>query len=233
MNYEQVIDEIILHKDDEYRKWVEPILQINDGGYGNGDKLYGVRVPYLRKIAKTYADLGIDDVVELLHNEYHEVRLTSLFILLNKYKRNPKIRDEIINIYLHNIKYINNWDLVDMTAPQLLGSYIYEYPEKVSILEALSNSKDLWKERIAIVATLYFIKNKSYIPTIKLAKKYLKHEHHLIHKATGWMLREIGKSDINELYSFLDRYFARMPRVMLRYAIERLDEQTRKKYMMS
>ncbi len=228
---DEIIEEIQFYAEDEYAQWTAPILQITKGGYGESDKLYGVRVPNLRKISKKYFDINIDTIEQLLHNEYHEVRLLALFILNHKFKKYKQERSNIVKFYLNNADYINNWDLVDMSAPYILGEYLYENQDKLDILDKLSNSNHLWKERIAIVSTQYLIKQGFYEPTIKLSEKYISHPHHLIHKATGWMLRELGKKDINELYSFLDKYANIMPRVMLRYSIERLNQDKRKYYM--
>ena len=226
-----IIKEIKQYSERDFVVWVSPILQIQEGGYGENDKLYGVRVPNLRKIANKYTFISFDDVELLLNDDYHEVRLLALFILVNKFKADKNMRKKIVDLYIKNADNINNWDLVDMSAPYIIGHYIYENKKDLSIINQLANSKHLWKERIAIVATQYFIKQGFYEPTIKLVEKYLTHDHHLIHKASGWMLRELGKKDIEELRSFLDKYASRMPRTMLRYAIERLNEQERKHYM--
>ena len=228
---DKIIEEVKQYSETDFAKWVSPILQVTEGGYGENDKLYGVRVPILRKLAKTYSKISNEAVELLLHNEYHEIRLLALFILVIKFKNDKHEQKNIVNLYLKNANYINNWDLVDLSAPYILGNYIYDNIEELSILDELSNSKHLWKERIAIVSTQYLIKQGLYEPTVKLAEKYLTHPHHLIHKASGWMLRELGKKDINELYSFLDKYANKMPRPMLRYSIERLTKEKRDYYM--
>lgn len=231
MSYEQIITEIKKNSNAEYIKWVSAILQIVEGGYGENDKLYGVKTPILRKIAKENSDISLNTIETLLQDKYHEVRLTGLFILIFHYRHNKSLKREIIDLYLRNADNINNWDLVDLSAPYLLGNYIYNNKRNLNILYKLSQENHLWKQRIAIVATQYFIKHGFYEPTIKLAEQYLTHPHHLIHKAVGWMLRELGKKDILELYSFLDKYAPKMPRVMLRYSIERLSIEERKHYM--
>lgn len=228
---DKITEEVKQYCEKDFALWISPILQVTEGGYGENDKLYGVRVPVLRKIAKKYASISLDAAELLLHDEYHEIRLLALFILTIKFKTNKHERREIVELYLRNASYINNWDLVDMSAPHILGHYVYENIEKLSLLEELSDSGHLWKERIAIVSTQYLIKQGLYEPTIKLAEKYLVHPHHLIHKASGWMLRELGKKDINELYSFLDKFADKMPRTMLRYSIECLTKEQRKYYM--
>jgi 3-methyladenine DNA glycosylase AlkD len=231
MTVENIIKEVRQYSEKDYAKWVTPILQIKDGGYGENDKLYGVRVPTLRKIGKEYAQIPLNDVEKLLHNEYHEIRLVGIFILLNKYKKNKSEKKLITELYLNNADYINNWDLVDLSAPHIVGDYVYNNKNELDILYNLSNSNHLWKERISIVSTQFLIKKGLYEPTIKLSVKFLTHPHHLIHKAVGWTLRELGKQDRKELYSFLDKYAEKMPRTMLRYSIERLDDKTRKMYL--
>ena len=231
MAVNEIISEIKAYAEPDFAKWVSPILQVTDGGYGEEDKLIGVRTPVLRKLSKKYTEIEYDDVFTLLRNEYHEVRLVSLFILILKYKLDKYKREFIVNKYIENADYINNWDLVDQSAPYIIGDFVFNNKDKLSLLYELANTNHLWKQRISIVSTQYLIKNGFYEPTIKLSEFFLNHEHHLIHKAVGWMLRELGKKDIEELYSFLDKFASKMPRVMLRYAIERLDDNNRKYYM--
>jgi len=231
MMIEKIINETKKYSEEDYASWVATLLQVIDGGYGEHDKLLGVRVPNIRKLSKEYANISLQEVEELLQNEYHEIRLLALFIMIIKYKKYKKERETIIGLYLSNADYINNWDLVDMSAPYILGNYLFDNKDKIGLLEELANSKHLWKQRIAIVSTQYFIKHGFYEPTIKLAEKYITHNHHLIHKAAGWMLRELGKKEPDELYAFLDKHHRLMPRVMLRYAIERLDKEERKHYL--
>lgn len=226
-----IIEEIKSYSSPEYVQWVSHILQVVEGGYGENDKLYGVKTPVLRRIAKKYSDISIDDAEQLIRNDYHEVRLVGVFILINYYKTNKYHNKMIIEKYLDNADYINNWDLVDLSAPYLLGDYVYNNKRHLNIIYKLSKEPHLWKQRIAIVATQYMIKKGFYEPTIKLAEQYLTHPHHLIHKATGWMLRELGKKDVFELYSFLDKYASQMPRTMLRYSIERLSKEDRNFYI--
>lgn len=231
MSLKEIITEIKSYTDSDYAQWSSPLLQTNKGGYGENDKLLGVRTPILRKLAKKHLDLSLDDLKTLLRNEYHEIRAFALLVMISDYKLKKEIRENIVNLYLENADYINNWDLVDISASNILGHYVYENKDRIDILYELSNTNHLWKQRIAIVSTQYLIKQGFYEPTIKLAEKYLAHPHHLIHKATGWMLRELGKVDIKELYGFLDKHIDNMPRVTLRYAIERFDETTKKIYM--
>lgn len=231
MIVDEIISEIMSYAEPDFAKWVSPILQVTEGGYGEEDKLIGVRTPTLRKLAKKYSNIGYDDIETLLQNEYHEARLLSLFILISKFKSDKYKRGFIVNKYVENADYINNWDLVDVSAPSIVGEFVFNNRENLSLLYDLAKSNHLWKQRIAIVSTQYLIKQGFYEPTIKLSEYYLTHEHHLIHKAVGWMLRELGKKDISELYSFLDKFANKMPRVMLRYAVERLDDTQREYYM--
>lgn len=200
------------------------------GQYGFGDVFYGVTVPEQRKIAKLYAELSASAIVKLLRNKVHECRLTALFILVDQYKRgNAQKRMQIVRLYLANRKYVNNWDLVDSSAPYILGDYLLSKTKKV--LYKLACSKNLWDKRIAIISTLAFIRADKYEDTLKISKLLLADEHDLIHKAVGWMLREVGNHSMKTETRFLDKYAAIMPRTMLRYAIEKFPEAQRKHYL--
>ena len=166
-----------------------------------------------------------------MKNNYHEVRQTALFTLIRKYEKAPeKEKKKIANFYLKNTKYINNWDLVDLSAYKILGYYLLNQKNK-NVLLKLARSKNIWEQRIAIISTFAFIRKGDIKWSLKLAKMFLSHDHDLIHKATGWMLREVGKKNMKELRKFLDSNLSRMPRTMLRYAIEKFPENTRKKYL--
>jgi|SRR5689334_2530770 len=200
------------------------------GEYGEGDKFYGLSVPEMRAIAKRYRDLRHEDVVELLQSDWHEERLVALLLLVDGYKRGDATRRRKIHrAYLDNTHRINNWDLVDMSAGQLVGDHLDA--AEISLLEKLARSKDLWERRIAIVATFHFIKQDQLAPTLRIAELLIEDEHDLIHKAVGWMLREVGKKNRQVLDTFLARHYRDMPRTMLRYAIERHPEETRKRYL--
>ena len=184
-----------------------------------------------RKIASKYKNVSLKEIGVLIKNEIHEVRLISLFILMYKYKNGLQDgKEKVVKFYLKNTKYINNWDLVDLPCCHILGEYLWQKKDK-KILMKLANSKNLWEQRIAIVSTLVFVKNGDMKPTIKLAKMFLDHNHDLIHKATGWALREVGKRDLSELHKFLEKNISKMPRTMLRYAIEKFPENLRKEYL--
>ncbi|HOX60980.1 MAG TPA: DNA alkylation repair protein [Candidatus Magasanikbacteria bacterium] len=192
------------------------------GQYAEGDKMLCVSVPDQREIAKKYfVDTKLADVEELLKSKYHEDRLTGLIILTFKMRKaDEKEQKKIVKFYLAHLDRVNNWDLVDLSAGKILGRYLLDRPR--GVLYKLAKSGHLWSERVAIVATFEFIRMGQFEDTVKLAAMYLGHSHDLIHKATGWMLREVGKRDEGVLRGFLARYHTRMPRVMYRYATERI-----------
>lgn len=201
------------------------------GEYGEGDVFAGIKVPDNRKVATKYGDASLEDIETMLHSEIHEYRLSALLALVSKYKKvkEDAEKEEIVYFYLANTKYINNWDLVDLSCPQIIGEYVKNRP--ADMLYELSESENLWEQRIAIVSTYTLIKNGRLDVTLDIAKKYLAHEHDLIQKASGWMLREVGKKNIETLYNFIDNNVKSMPRITLRYAIERMDKKKREIYM--
>jgi len=200
------------------------------GEYGEGDVFWGITVPEQRAIAKMHTDASLDDIKKLLHDPVHECRLTALLILVQQYsKSSGDAQKNIAEFYLSNAEKINNWDLVDLTASKILGHYLFDKDR--AILYKLAESTSLWEQRIAVVSTYHFIKNMDFGDTLSLCEKLINHKHDLIHKATGWMLREAGKRDLKVLTGFLDKHCKSMPRTMLRYAIEKLDDSQRKKYM--
>lgn len=201
------------------------------GEYGEGDVFLGVTVPQIRLVVKLHADISLSDCIRLLKNPIHECRLAALLILVDQYKKaDANKKDKIAGLYLKNTKYINNWDLVDSSADKIIGAWVDE-TGNVGLLGELAASKDLWKQRIAMIATLHFIRKNVFDHTYRIAKLLLNHPHDLIHKATGWMLREAGKRDPKSLEAFLKKYYKTMPRTMLRYAIEKFKEPIRKKYL--
>ena len=200
------------------------------GEYGEGDKFLGLTVPEIRAIARRYRTLDHDAVVELLQSPWHEERLVALVLLVDAYKRgNKSERDRIYRAYLANTNRVNNWDLVDSSAGAIVGGHLDA--TQISLLERLARSKDLWERRIAIVATFHFIKQNEFAPTLRIAEMLLGDSHDLIHKAVGWMLREVGKKDRKALDMFLSKHYRTMPRTALRYAIERHPEAIRKRYL--
>ncbi|MBP7736086.1 MAG: DNA alkylation repair protein [Spirochaetes bacterium] len=202
------------------------------GQYGEGDRFLGIKVPVQRSIAKKYRDLPLGAIDKLIKSPIHEERLVSLLILIEKYNRaGDAERNDIIELYLANTHNINNWDLVDLSAPQLLGRHLFG--GDMDLLRRLARSSSLWEKRIAVLSTFYFIKKGDHAMTLELAELLLGDGHDLIHKAAGWMLREVGKRDLAAERAFLDRYAGSMPRTMLRYAVERFPDKLRRSYMRS
>ncbi len=197
--------------------------------YWEGDIFLGIVVPKQRKIAKKYIDLDLDDLQELIKSEIHEERLICLFILVEKFKLFSENKKAIFDFYIKNAKQINNWDLVDLSAPKIIGEYLLTKNRK--ILYKLAKSDNLWERRISIMATFTFLKNWEYDDTFEISKILLLDRHNLIQKATWWMLREIGNRNLKAEEDFLKIYYKKMPRTMLRYAIEKFDETKRKFYM--
>ena len=209
-------------------KILQRFFKTGPGEYGEGDVFLGVVVPEIRKIVKEYGSLKLKDVAKLLRSKIHEERLTALLIMVNKFQAGEG-RENIYRLYLKTTKYINNWDLVDLSADKIVGDYLLNKPK--SILYKLAKSKNVWERRIAIMSTFNFIKNNKFEETLKIAKTLLNDEHDLIHKAVGWMLREIGKRDLKTEEKFIKKYCKKMPRTMLRYAVERLPVKKRKQYL--
>jgi 3-methyladenine DNA glycosylase AlkD len=208
----------------------QSFFKTGKGEYAEGDIFIGLTVPNTRKIAIKYKDLPLKTVEELMKSKIHEERLCALLILVHIFKTNPEKREEIYNFYLKNTKYINNWDLVDLSAPNIPGNYLFDKDK--SILYKLVKSQNLWERRISILSTFAFIKNNEFTDSLKLAEILLHDKHDLIHKAVGWMLREIGKRDLKVLETFLQKHYKYMPRTMLRYSIEKFPENKRKKYLL-
>jgi 3-methyladenine DNA glycosylase AlkD len=200
------------------------------GQYGEGDAFLGIMVPMLRKLSRELTPIAAAEAFELLQSKWHEARILALMILVRKYERGDEAtRDEIYLGYLRNTSRINNWDLVDVSAHAIVGAHLRERDR--APLYALAKSNSLWERRIAIISTQYFIRHNDFDDTLRIAEILLDDKHDLIHKATGWMLREVGKRDQPALERFLRKHAGRMPRTMLRYAIERFPEELRKRYM--
>lgn len=225
-------DELLSLARQEKAKVLSSFFKTGKGEYGEGDIFIGVTVPDNRKIAHKYSCKPIEEIGEMLNEEIHEYRLSGLLALVHKYNtetEESKKRD-IVAFYILNAEKCNNWDLVDLSAPYILGKHLVYHPDS-HLLDELSLSSNLWRQRIAIVSTLMLIRHQKYDDAQRIARRYLPHPHPLIQKATGWMLREIGKRDEQELLDFLDKYNSKMSRTTLRYAIERLTEEKRKFYM--
>lgn len=200
------------------------------GQYGEGDRFLGLTVPQMRKLVRKYRALHDDDALKLLASTWHEERLVALLLLVDGYKRGDEERRRRIHrAYLANAQWINNWDLVDASAEHVVGPHLDS--NEIALLERLARSKNIWERRIAIVSTFHFIKRHEFRRTLRIASMLLGDSHDLIHKAVGWMLREVGKRDRKTLDSFLKKHYRKMPRTMLRYAIERHPERIRKQYL--
>ncbi|MBI2589873.1 DNA alkylation repair protein [Candidatus Berkelbacteria bacterium] len=202
------------------------------GQYGENDKFNGVTVPEQRKVARAFRDLPLKEIAKLLESSIHEHRLTALLILVRQYQGDGEVeRAKLVKFYLVHLDGVNNWDLVDSSAPYILGDWLIRHPKERLTLKKLAATKNLWRERVAIVASGALIKSGQFAETLALAKQFLTHSHDLIHKATGWMLREVGKRDKTTLTRFLDDHAPTMPRTMLRYAIEKLSKEERLRYL--
>jgi len=203
--------------------------------YGEGDIFIGVMVPQSRQVAKKFNQLPLGEVWTLLYSRVHEERLVALLILAWRYSSasSSREKEEIVKFYLDHIKRVNNWDLVDLSAPNILGAHLVDRDGRRRLLYRLAGSENVWERRIAIVATHHFIRNGDFSDTLKIAEMLLQDRHDLIHKAVGWMLREVGKRDAAAEKEFLEKHCSVMPRTMLRYAIERLSERKRRRYMIS
>lgn len=209
---------------------LQTFFKTGPGEYGEGDVFLGVRVPELRKLVKEYQDITLKEVMQFLRSSIHEERMFALLILVSKYsKGNETVKKRIYELYLQHTKFINSWDLVDGSAQHIVGAFLMDKSKEP--LYRLAKSNSLWERRIAILSTFYFIKHHNFSETIKISKILLTDEQDLIHKAVGWMLREIGKRDITAEEIFLKKYYKSMPRIMLRYAIEKFPESKRKKYL--
>jgi 3-methyladenine DNA glycosylase AlkD len=203
------------------------------GEYGEGDIFWGLEVPVSRQIASQFYDLSLKELSELIFSPVHELRLIALLIAIHKYQQAQNFFEQkkIVRWYWRQRKFINNWDLVDLSAPKILGAYLRDYPQERKLLMLLSQSSSLWDRRLAMVSTFAFISAGEFKPTLDLARNYFNDPEDLISKASGWMLREVGKRDNKVLLAFLNSYAGQMPRTMLRYAIERLPEGKRQKYL--
>ncbi|MBI4698602.1 MAG: DNA alkylation repair protein [Nitrospirae bacterium] len=222
--------ELKKHGDKKIAAHSQRFFKTGKGEYAEGDKFLGIRVPVLRTLVKKYRSITIDEALKLLSSEFHEVRLFSLLSLIELYRRSGEAdRKRIFKLYLGNTRHINNWDLIDLSAPHIIGNFLQDRDRKT--LYALARSKSLWERRIAVLATFYFIRNSDFEDALKISQLLLHDKEDLIHKAAGWMLREIGKKDIASAERFLRKHCKIMPRTMLRYAIERFPEEKRLRYL--
>ena len=229
MTLTKLREEISKEKDEKRAEVNKRFFKTGKGEYGEGDIFIGLSVPKSRKIAIKYSALSLGEVQKLLSSKIHEERLIALEILVYKYENNLEDRKKIFEFYLANTKFINNWDLVDLSAEYILGDFLFDKDKK--ILYELVKSPNLWERRISIISSFNFIKKRKFEDSLKLSKILLNDGHDLIHKAVGWMLREIGKRDRKVLKKFLNDNYEKIPRTMLRYAIERFSEEERKGFL--
>ncbi|MCX6742125.1 MAG: DNA alkylation repair protein [Candidatus Pacearchaeota archaeon] len=215
----------------EKAKQLSRYFKTGKGEYGEGDIFLGLTSAGQREVAKKYLDLCFDDIQKLLNSKIHEERQIALIVLRKTFEKskNNSEKKRIFDFYLKNSKNINNWDLVDLSAPNIIGTYLLDKDR--AILYKLAKSHDLWERRIAVLATFMFIKNNEFKDSLRIAEILSNDKHDLMHKAVGWMLREIGKRDQDKEEEFLKKHYKKMPRTMLRYAIERFDEKKRRRYL--
>lgn len=232
--YKEVLDQIKKYSSHKTPVSDSRYFKTGKGDYSEGDLFIGVSNGDIRKIAKEYKDIDVKIIEKLINSKIHEERLCGLLILVEQYTeaKDPQQKLSGVNTYLKNLSGVNNWDLVDLTADKILGDYIYNYSKDTSILFGFAKSKNMWERRISILSTLYFIKKKECGLTLKIAKILLNDNEDLMHKATGWMLREVGKNCGEQvLEKFIKENYDQMPRTALRYSIERFEESKRKKFI--
>ena len=226
-SYSRIIKELRAYSDDEKKAVLPRFFKTGKGEYGEGDRFLGVIVPNTRKVAKNHKDSPYIVVEMLLESEWHECRLCALLMLIKKYRKEP---DEAVHFYLTHTKGINNWDLVDLSAPYILGDYLKDKTDR-NVLYDLAGSSVMWERRIAMVSTLMLIRHGQFDDTIRLAESLIDSKHDLMQKSIGWMLREVGKRDKGLLVQFIEKHKHEMPRTMLRYAIEKFPEPERREFM--
>jgi 3-methyladenine DNA glycosylase AlkD len=232
MNAEFILQELFSVANPEKAKFLQRFFKTGKGQYAEGDCMLGIIVPLTRDIVKKSPKLPFSEIQPLIDSEFHEVRLAGFLFLVKQFKKaQEQERKEIFDFYLHNARKANNWDLVDVTCRDVIGSYLLEHEESRGVLYQLAESDNLWEQRIAIVSTWAFIKHKQYDDTLALSEKLLPHKHDLMHKAVGWMLREVGKKDRETLVVFLEQHHKKMPRTALRYAIEHFSPEERACFM--
>lgn len=235
-NCEVIIGTMEAMRNDVQAAHLMRFFKTGRGEYGEGDRFLGIRVPETRAVVKDWKNrVTLEDIPPLLDSQWHEIRLAGFLLLIELYKKAKKHGAEqpIVDFYIASLHRGNNWDLVDLVAPKILGDYLIDRPEKREILYSLASMEGrLWHQRVAVVATWTLIREHEFTDALTLCEGLITHSHDLIHKACGWMLREIGKrGGMNRLEDFLDRHAARMPRTMLRYAIEKMSESQRRYYM--
>jgi 3-methyladenine DNA glycosylase AlkD len=226
-------DEFICMANAEMAAFMQGFFKTGKGQYAEGDVFLGIRVPRIRATIKVYNDASLQDIEQILYSKYHEVRLAGFLLLVYHFKKSKTAdeRKEVYDFYLKHARQANNWDLVDASCVDIIGRYLLDKDDR-TILDKLSGSDCLWEQRISIVSTLMLIKHSELDDTLRISEKLLSHSHDLIHKAVGWMLREVGKKSKHILIAFLDEHAATMPRTALRYAIEHFPQVERQKYLL-
>lgn len=227
----KIIKELESVSDKDRALNLQRFFKTGKGEYGYGDVFAGITIPQIREICKRYyKKMSLADISFFIQHKIHEYRMFGLLTLTYIWKKaDDKEKDEIYSLYVKNLQYINNWDLVDLSAPNIVGQYLKNKDR--SFLYKLVKSNDLWKQRIAIISTATFIRDMDFKDTLEISKLLQHHGHDLIHKAVGWILREVGKKDLAVEENFLKKYYKEMPRTMLRYAIERFEEEKRQRYL--
>lgn len=230
--YQDIFDALKREKDIKKAEVSSRFFKTGKGEYGEGDVFWGISVPTQRSIAQKYSEVSLSVIQKMLRDPVHEFRLTALLILVYAYKKAlPPQRKKIFDFYIAHTRFINNWDLVDSSARDIVGAFLYEYGDDHALLYKLARSTSLWEKRISIIATWFFIQKGDYKDTCAIATLHLTDSHDLMHKATGWMLREMGKKSEKHLVDFLKKNYSRMPRTMLRYAIEKFPQEKRRAYL--
>ena len=232
MNAEFILQELFSVANPEKANFLQKFFKTGKGQYAEGDMFLGIVVPLTRDIVKKSPKLPFSEIQILIDSKYHEARLTGFLFLVKQFKKaSEKEKKEIFDFYLFNAKKANNWDLVDVTCRDVIGLYLLDKQEDREILYQLVESENLWEQRIAIVSTWMFIKYKQFDDTLVLSEKLMNHKHDLMHKAMGWMLREVGKKDRQTLIDFLEIHHKKMPRTALRYAIEHFNPEEKAYFM--
>jgi len=232
MNAEFILQELLSVANPEKARFLQGFFKTGKGQYAEGDILLGIVVPHTRDIVKRSPSLPFNEIQILLDSKYHEVRLAGLLFLAKQFKKakNEEERKAIFDFYLQNARKANNWDLVDVTCRDVVGEYLLDKEDR-TVLYRLAESDNLWEQRMAIVSTWTFIKHRQFDDTLAIAEKLLTHKHDLMHKAVGWMLREVGKKERAILVDFLEEHYTKMPRTALRYAIEHFNPEERERFM--
>jgi 3-methyladenine DNA glycosylase AlkD len=231
MNATFILGELLSIANPEKARFLQGFFKTGKGQYAEGDIMLGIVVPLTRDIVKKSPELPFSEIQVLLDSEYHEARLAGLLLLVKQFKKaSADKQQEIFEFYLQNARKANNWDLVDVTCRDVIGAYLLDKEDR-SVLYRLAESDNLWEQRIAIVSTWTFIKHKQFDDTLTIAENLLTHKHDLMHKAVGWMLREVGKKDRQTLVDFLEKHHKQMPRTALRYAIEHFSPEEKAFFM--